>query len=1076
MSIRVAELFADLALRSTGFREGMAQSVRIAEQAGTSMTRAFGTGPQTALNSLATAAQRAASSSQQALGGVGRAMTELQGIADATGRSIQQSVGGGAAGAAARTAEAGNSMSATFHRMWAAAEGTGNTVAHQLGPRIRRELDATEEATERLTWNMRGYFKDVGRVITGILISQGFYKLLSTIEEAIQAVARFSVEMEQAAVSFSILLGNQDEADAFITVLERFAAVTPFTVESARDASQRLLAMGFAAEEIIPTMRTLSDATAVFGANKEKLDRIVLALGQMKTNGIIAGQELRQLAEAGIPAYTILRQELGLTLEQVRKIREQGISGEIGVEAILQGMERRYKGAADRISQTAGGLLSTIKDNLLIISQTGVASIFDSFKGTLKGIADSLNILRDAMGAAGTRGIFEYLIPPELRQSVLVIWSALSGLVQAVRNLYNALKPTIVALGSVFLRALALLLPIITGLVLWISRLALWIGQCTPLVHALVIAITSLLVSATVTVAISALALAIQALGIAGKIAIVVRVLGVAIRFLIAAFTMHPIVALITLLATALVGLALTSSSVSNWLDSVTQKIMNLMGLQATVFENPEQSEGYKKALAKYNAGLEETKKKFKDLAQAAKDSAKKIKDTFIASFDEVFAVPDKLDEIGEGFDIIEPPDFVWNPEETKKVKEDLQDVGDLWDWLKKKLSEVPLLFTMDIQFPNFPNLPLIGAVVTTLLQTIETIIARIKAQDPVEVLVTVFDGATEILAEIANRVASLAQEAIIYISTEVVAPGLQFLMDSLTWLQEISPVAIIVDMVTDLATLTTQIRDLFQECMQLAGLVLTITAVFVYNLALDGLKSFGQSISDFFTITVPEMFRNFVAWVETNWKELLIGALIAVATTIIFIFGGEIVAGLAGLGAIIITALEGVVASITAAFAAGGIFAGATTTVATWVAGILALFGLIKTGAVEANASAQAPTITRRVSGAPFNPAYIESDFYSFRKMAPGFASGGVVSKEMFANIGENNKREAIVPLEGSSAVRSFARAIVAELRGGQAQAATQVNNYSIGTLIGDERSLTILERKLGTIRTREDFRKGGA
>lgn len=86
--------------------------------------------------------------------------------------------------------------------------------------------------------------------------------------------------------------------------------------------------------------------------------------------------------------------------------------------------------------------------------------------------------------------------------------------------------------------------------------------------------------------------------------------------------------------------------------------------------------------------------------------------------------------------------------------------------------------------------------------------------------------------------------------------------------------------------------------------------------------------------------------------------------------------------------------------------------------------------------------------------------------KAIPGFATGGIIGSESIVRVGERNKREAIIPLE-SGAMRPFASAIADEMGGNSQPIVLQV-----GTLIGDERSYKELERRLRTVRIADQSR----
>ena len=107
-------------------------------------------------------------------------------------------------------------------------------------------------------------------------------------------------------------------------------------------------------------LEVITDTAAATGATNEQLQRITFALGQMITKGRVANEEIRQLANANIPIYQILQEELNLTGEQISNIGDYWVDANDAVVAILNGLNRRYNGAADRIADTLTGLTDTI--------------------------------------------------------------------------------------------------------------------------------------------------------------------------------------------------------------------------------------------------------------------------------------------------------------------------------------------------------------------------------------------------------------------------------------------------------------------------------------------------------------------------------------------------------------------------------------------------------------------------------------------------------------------------------------------------------------------------------------------
>ena len=68
--------------------------------------------------------------------------------------------------------------------------------------------------------------------------------------------------MQQARIGFTNMLGSADKADTMLKQLSDFAAKTPFEFPELVKSSQRMMAMGFAAKDVIPTLTAVGDAVS----------------------------------------------------------------------------------------------------------------------------------------------------------------------------------------------------------------------------------------------------------------------------------------------------------------------------------------------------------------------------------------------------------------------------------------------------------------------------------------------------------------------------------------------------------------------------------------------------------------------------------------------------------------------------------------------------------------------------------------------------------------------------------------------------------------------------------------------
>ena len=174
-----------------------------------------------------------------------------------------------------------------------------------------------------------------------------------------------------AKIGFSTLLGDS-QGQAMMDDLDTFAKATPFKTSEVIANTQKMIAMGWEAKDIIKDMETIGDAAAATGKGDEGLNRIILALSQIKSKGKLSTEELNQLAEAGISAKRYLAEGLGYGsgdsgIAALSKDLEQGrIGSERAIQAIMAGM-KEYKGMMDKTAnETVKGLWGQIEDTFEI--------------------------------------------------------------------------------------------------------------------------------------------------------------------------------------------------------------------------------------------------------------------------------------------------------------------------------------------------------------------------------------------------------------------------------------------------------------------------------------------------------------------------------------------------------------------------------------------------------------------------------------------------------------------------------------------------------------------------------------
>ena len=265
------------------------------------------------------------------------------------------------------------------------------------------------------------------------------------------ASIKLAADLEQSRVAFTTLLGSAEKADAFLKDLAKFAASTPFEFVGLQDSARRLLAFGFAAQDIIPLMNGIGNAVAGLGGGKEQIDRVTLALGQMQAKGKVSAEEMNQLAELGIPAWRFIASAIGVSIPEAMKRAEKGaIDSTTAINALINGMNEKFPGMMEKQSKTINGVFSNLVDGATrtatligerLIRAFHVADIIGNAANIIAGFAATIE-------KAGLVAAMDKLFPPGIQVTIVAIAGALTAsMIPALTGVATAFGAAVVAAG-----------------------------------------------------------------------------------------------------------------------------------------------------------------------------------------------------------------------------------------------------------------------------------------------------------------------------------------------------------------------------------------------------------------------------------------------------------------------------------------------------------------------------------------------------------------------------------------------------------------------------------------------------
>lgn len=211
----------------------------------------------------------------------------------------------------------------------------------------------------------------------------------------VKAAASF----QQTKVSFDTMLGSIEKGDALFKSLQQFNFQTPFQLPDITHAAQTLLQYGFTGDNVMPVLKTLTNvaSAAPAGQQTDDLMRSALALGQISSAGVVRGQDVNQLTQAGFPIIKLLAEASGQTPEALAKqLRGGGITlpASTLVNAISAGTGTTlspYADAAQAQNRTLPGQWSNLVDTLRMDAATASQPLADVLTKNMPAITKSLN-------------------------------------------------------------------------------------------------------------------------------------------------------------------------------------------------------------------------------------------------------------------------------------------------------------------------------------------------------------------------------------------------------------------------------------------------------------------------------------------------------------------------------------------------------------------------------------------------------------------------------------------------------------------------------------------------------------
>ena len=249
---------------------------------------------------------------------------------------------------------------------------SGQGFSKQMNGDLTGAFDSAQRSG---TASFGRFFTRIAAAGAAILATLGIGRL---VKNTVDLGVSYNTLEQSSRQAFTTILGSADAAAKLQADLREFAKTSPFPRQAFIEGSQQLLAFGFQAQQVIPTLDAIQDAVAAAGGSSEDLAQIVDVFASIRSQGKITTDDLNRLALSGINGFDILAQAAGVSGDEIRKrISSGAIDADTAIGQLTAGMTARFGGAADGLKTTWVGAVDRIKGAYRDLSSALVAPFVD---------------------------------------------------------------------------------------------------------------------------------------------------------------------------------------------------------------------------------------------------------------------------------------------------------------------------------------------------------------------------------------------------------------------------------------------------------------------------------------------------------------------------------------------------------------------------------------------------------------------------------------------------------------------------------------------------------------------------
>ncbi|MCT7942381.1 tape measure protein [Shewanella holmiensis] len=268
-------------------------------------------------------------------------------------------------------------------------QAAGEVALKGVNTRLERHNKLLNESQKQA-----GDFGGSVKSATASLVAMaGAYLGVDRLWESLKSILTAGDEAKAFGVQMTAMMGSIAGGEQATAWIKDFANNTGTRLDSAKQAFASLKTFGI--DPMNGSLQAMVDYNARLGGSQEKLEGIILAVGQAWGKQKLQGEEILQLVERGVPVWDLLEKVTGKNAVQLQKMSEAGQLSRETITALFTEMGKQANGQAskslDRLSGQVNLMSNKWTEFKTIIADSGAYQVAVDFIQSLNAKFDELN-------------------------------------------------------------------------------------------------------------------------------------------------------------------------------------------------------------------------------------------------------------------------------------------------------------------------------------------------------------------------------------------------------------------------------------------------------------------------------------------------------------------------------------------------------------------------------------------------------------------------------------------------------------------------------------------------------------